>query len=202
MRKRTEEELNDCQIYVNANAIYAILKSYIPFQHMMRDRGMVLHKTTFQEAELACDLVQRLTGIEFPLETFLGTNDEMSNSALEHYKVLKQGLETYDEFTRDTFMAFYYHLYYRPVSMYFKLYGYMAYPDSLLAFIDYVDGNATAEELKRTFYEIEWATREVEFVDSSRFRQDMIKVQALYQEILIKRSRRSEKSTQADNEEV
>lgn len=161
-----------------------LLTGYQIYHNIENSRALSMTDIDYAQAEKLSEAFEKVMNLRVRTEDLLFDKDEETNKAIDEYARLQELLKTsFDETLQKAAMAFYKQIYNKEVSPYFRIGGYITYPNTLAALFNYVIGRCGKEAVWDTIVSLNPFTMQRQRIDSMFFRKDIYKLYDIFVEI-------------------
>lgn len=170
--------------------MYILCKAYEMYHMMQLHTACSKESLSYKEAEDFSGLMNEIFNAKTNAETFISDTNEEANQAIEFYKKFEEILHGMEPVVQESISSFCKSVYFGGNCMGLRIDGFMFYPLYLEALIVYVGGLGDFQKVKDAIVDFKPWYDKPRKTDSRKFRRDFIKIEQLYNEILVKKKNR------------
>lgn len=170
--------------------MYILCKAYEMYHMMQLHTACSKESLSYKEAEDFSGLMNEIFNAKTNAETFISDTNEEANQAIEFYKKFEEILHGMESVVQESILAFCKSVYFGGNCMGLRIDGFIFYPLYLEALIVYVGGLGDFQKVKDAIVDFKPWYDKPRKTDSRKFRRDFIKIEQLYDEILVKKKNR------------
>lgn len=170
--------------------MYILCKAYEMYHMMQLHTACSKESLSYKEAEDFSGLMNEIFNAKTNAETFISDTNEEANQAIEFYRKFEEILHGMEPVVQESILSFCKSVYFGGNCMGLRIDGFIFYPLYLEALIVYVGGLGDFRKVKDAIVDFKPWYDKPRKTDSRKFRRDFIKIEQLYNEILVKKKNR------------